>query len=731
MGINLQSLSLTSAFSSIINFFRSQENQRKFKDMSVNGSEGAFLIRLLANIFSTLSYRIVAQSRENYLSTAALPSSNIGLAVNLGYSVFRGSNLKRYIRITPNGNYTFPHLSQIGTFNEMYNIYVLRDNEDDDVELVEGQPRLVKTVVGRVKEETIVADTSDIKIFSLFTTGISEDYVLFVGSKEVPTTKIIKEMTEDKYLVRTNPYSSVDIAYLNTFANAKYTYGVDSEITIRYIELADVGNEPYTADMFKTYGTLNGVSNISTFLPFEPVEDIKVTAPLGHETQNLIRSKQDYANRMRQLVPSAVSTDWVAVTPTYTQITYLKNDYTLLTDIELENILNLLKNERYFGTPLPDVIPPRRDVAHLRISIALSNKYKNLADINLDIKNILGTYYDAVLGSTFNTFDLERKIESLSYVKYARVSHFINEREPNATYQVGYMISRDIIDGDKTDTKYYMASKILGLSGESAPVWSGLRPIQEVVEIDTGVEAKDGSLVWRAYKKLPGIRLEERENNQRYGVGDFVSDSNYEGYMFKCVDIVKTSGFTSPDLSYAEAGDFFVDGNIVWVAKEYSGLYDDWSSSTVYSLGSSVNVPTSTDLSLECISYTGTAGSEEEIDFEDTEYPIISIDTSQSPNAFIIEGDKRYYFQAGDIITATSSEESRSYTVKESVFNGTNTVIRVLQDIDTEIDFENLIAPIRGTKDGQILWSVIEDPTNIQYPWSSYTTFDHTLEVIN
>ena len=90
MGIDLQSLSITSAFSSIINFFRSQENNTKWRDLTAS-SEGSFLIRLLANVISTLSYRIVAQSRENYLSTASLPSSNIGVAVNLGYSVYSGS----------------------------------------------------------------------------------------------------------------------------------------------------------------------------------------------------------------------------------------------------------------------------------------------------------------------------------------------------------------------------------------------------------------------------------------------------------------------------------------------------------------------------------------------------------------------------------------------------------------------------------------------------------------
>ena len=190
MALDLQSLSITSVFNSIVNFFRSQENNSKWRDFST-GSEGSFLIRMLANVFSAISYRIVAQSRENYLSTAALTSSNVGIAVNLGYSAYRGSNLKREIVLIPSGNYVFPKLSVIGTYSNLYDIITL-----DDVSLEEGTPATIRTVVGKVKEETLVTGTSNTKFFSFFTTGISEDYVLYLDSQEVPTTSKIKEMID-------------------------------------------------------------------------------------------------------------------------------------------------------------------------------------------------------------------------------------------------------------------------------------------------------------------------------------------------------------------------------------------------------------------------------------------------------------------------------------------------------------------------------------------------------
>jgi hypothetical protein len=232
--LNLESLSITSVFNSIVNFFRSNENNTKWRDIS-RGSEASFLIRLLSNVFSAVSYRVVAQSRENFLSTAALPSSNIGLSIMDGYSVFRGRNLRRKIKILANGDYVFPKFSTIGNYNGEYTIVTA-----NDVSLENGEVAEIEVIVGNVKEQTITTGTSAVKIFSLFTTGISEDFSLFLDSKEVPVTNVIRDLYNDKYLVRTNPYGSVDVSYLNTFGTAKYKYGTGTEITIRYVELANV-----------------------------------------------------------------------------------------------------------------------------------------------------------------------------------------------------------------------------------------------------------------------------------------------------------------------------------------------------------------------------------------------------------------------------------------------------------------------------------------------------------
>jgi len=740
MAIDLQSLSITSAFNSIVSFFRSQENNTKWRDLT-NSSEGSFLIRLLANVMSVLSYRIVAQSRENYLSTAALTSSNVGIAVNLGYSAFRGSNLKRLVYLIPNGNYTLPKFSVIGSYDANHTILTL-----DDVDLQAGEVAELRVVVGNLREESFTAGTSDIKIFSLFTTGISEDYVLFKDSDEVPTTKVIKEMIYDKYLVRTNPYSSVDIAYLNSFSSARYKYGTGTEFTIRYVELEDVPVAPFTDNMFN-YGTLQDVVTISPYLPFESVDSIKVIAPLDHEIQNLIRSKVDYAGRLREIVPTVIETNYKAQTPTYTLITYLEEDGTLLTgskvyegtgaenkerlsNTEVEQVHSLLENENFFGTPLPDLTVPRREVADINIQMVLKNKYKNISDINLDIDNILKNNYNRSLAPRFNIYDLERLVEELSYVKYARVGFTINSRKTSTNYQLGYILSEG--------GNYYKVSKILGYTGETEPENGWVVPLVPGEAIDTQCVTKDGTIYWRCYKRLPNMStgsLMKRQPSMQFGLGDYMYLEQYPNYMFKCVDIVRESGISRPDTSTSVIGDFIVDGGVVWAVKERVNEVPEWQSLTQYQLGDSVNV--TGNYSLECISYTGTTGTEENIEFEKYEYDIVS--GSQTANSFSVAGNVTFYFRANDVVQALYSEGSTSFVVVSSVYDETTnttliTVTRYQDGTEAQVDpekaYTKLIVGQRGTVDGGILWTLIDNIEDVKYDWNSFVTFTHTLEIL-
>ena len=228
---------------------------------------------------------------------------------------------------------------------------------------------------------------------------------------------------------------------------------------------------------------------------------------------------------------------------------------------------------------------------------------------------------------------------------------------------------------------------------------------------------------------MPLNTLSQWKENSQFGIGDYVYSTGFADYMFKCIDLMKSTGSTAPDLTLLSKGDFITDGSIVWVIRDYSSEAPAWASYSNVRLGESRNVPTSNaTYSLECVSYTGTVGTEENLEFEQTEYPILST-TSDS---FVISGDKTSYFRIGDVIHAVHPEGVTAFEVTNCVYVLTEdkTTIVVRQTVDTSLGYTEIYAQERGTRDGQILWKLVDNIDSVTYDWNVYTTFDYDLDII-
>ena len=707
MALDLQALSISSAFSSILNFFKSQENNSKWKDLN-NGAEGIFLIRMLANILNSISYRLVTARRENYITTAQLLSSVLGMSVNYGYSANRGTNQRRLVQLTANGNYTLPRFSVVGAYDSEHDIILLEDTALSNKVTSE----LVVTV-GKIKEISFQAGTNDFTVFEQFTEGISEDIMLFVDDIEVPTSKKIQDLIHDKYLVRTNPACSVDILYLNTALNATHTYSTESTIKLRYIELEDLTLGNFSDDMF-VYGKLGDVLTINDFVDFESIDSIKRNAPLQHSTEGVVRSKVDYTSRAKDLVNNIIDTDYIALTPSYTQMTYLKDDFTMLSAGETENLLAKLKaGERLLGTLLPDITPSRREVVTVDIVLDLYDKFKDVNEIRTDINNLFLSNYEIKLAQTFNIYDLENLLKDLSYVFKARVQFHVDQRENTTLHQLG-----DIIQvGDN----YYKAAKILGMTGRMEPLWNV--PQQPQFEVDTGLETEDGALIWKCYKRL-NVNVKDWKAQDRHALGDFVVSEHYPDYMFKCIDIKKYSATTPPDVTVVTQGDFVIDGSIVWVCKTTNVTVPDRQNSHLYRLGDSVNIGGAT---FECVSYVGYTASTLP-QFEILDYDIVSV----TEKSLTIAGDVRDFFFANDKIKITTDIFNYTYLVTKTSYDAetNSTIISVAQNLDLSRRYIKVTPVHRGTSDGEIFWDIITDTKELQqvvYPWNTYNVFTYHL----
>ena len=709
MSLDLQAISITSAFTSILNFFKSQENNSRWRDLTT-GAEGIFLIRMLANIITSISYRLITARRENYLSTANLLSSVLGMAVNYGYSAYRGSNQRRRIEFTPDGNYTLPKLTVIGSYDAEHDIILLEETVLRNKEKIN-----LDVTIGKLKEFSFTAGTNEMQQFSQYIEKISEDYTLFVDGVEVPTSPYVYDLIHNKYLVRTNPSASVDILYNNTAKNATYSYGTESIIKMIYVELDSTEVGDFTSDMFM-YGTMSNVLTINDYIPFESVESIKINAPLQHCTEGIVRSKVDYTSRAQELVPNVKQVEYIALTPSYTLISYLKDDYTLLTQGEKDKLNErLIAGERLMGTLLPDITPPRRELISLNIYLELNTKFKDINDIKQDISNLIETNFSVNMHQSFNVYELERLIESLSYVFRAIVRYNIKDRTNSTLFNLG-----DIVLINNT---YYKADKILGLSGADEPEW--FVPQDTTVEVDTELETEDGAIIWKCYKRL-NVDMTEWKPRTRYGLGDYVYVESYPYYMFKCVDIKKYSATTPPDVTVVSPGDFIIDGSIVWVCKTTNVSTEERQNSHLYRLGDSVNI---NGVTFECVSYVGYTASSIS-SFEKNSYSILS----SGLNYFMVYGDVSEFFSQGDRIKATTDLYNYVYVVSSVSYDDvTNqTQIIVSQTLNTSKEYFNLIPEHKGTVDGEIFWSIVPEDVDfneVEYGWNTYNSFVFDLEV--
>lgn len=617
MALNIKSLSITAGFNRIKAYFQSQENNSKWKDLNT-GSEGNFFMRMISTILHVISTRVVTGRREQFHDTANFLSSNIGLAVNNGYSVKRGYNQRRVISFIPNDNMTIPKFTPIGEYDDGdHFIYTLKDYT-----FVAGEPQELEVVVGLLKEITWKANTSGLKKFVRYEQGISEDYMLLLDGTEVPTTDIKKEQyTEDKYYIYTNPWKSVTIEYSNNSKNANHKYDTDSDFVLRYIELDNMDMKDFNKSMF-VIGEVESTLVIETFVDFESVEEIKHNSPIYRETQNLVRSKADMADLVRNNASQIKETQFKPITPTYTAVCYRKQGNVLIEDYERENVISKLDPALAFGRPSPDITDPVREITTLDILLRVKNRYTDEASITADVNNIVNANYADILKGSFDIFDLEELIGQLSYVKSTRIELHIGKRTPYAKTFIGDLIEQG--------ENIYKCTTITGISGQDEPYWNIPSELTSQVAMDTGLETKDYNLIWKCYKRPKSMEdITLWKANHSYGIGEWVYSERVPNYMFKCIDTNKYSGTTAPDTTEVEIGEYVEDGELMLVCIPYVSTYAERLDNNHYRLGDKFNIGSQ---SFQYVGQIGFTNSDDTLHFTDTVYELYVFPEEDKPN---------------------------------------------------------------------------------------------------
>lgn len=693
MVIRLDSLSFSQIQSSLINYFNNQVEADRWRDF-YESSTGRFFIRLLSAFGSFVSYLNVVNRRETYITYAENRASLIGIAQNLGYSVLRGKNEIVELTVVPNITGLIPAFTVVGNVKSLDLITV------EDIQLNNATPVNVKLYIGKLSSEDVTIDTDKLKVFRFSSSNVSDYYRLKLNGNILPTSRNLRDLSNDKYVAISNPVGAVDISYIQ---EGSYKYLPNDTLTLEYIELNKVDYEQ--GELVFNFGSVINIVSNTPYLEPESNDSIRINAPLYHETQVLIRGRKDYLKEFKNLGYNLVSTNGIDFTPAIVELSYCRDNYTIINDGEKQDILNSLDNIRSFGIPLPRITPPNHVKLELNFNIKRqTNSLTELVDVTNDV-NSLTAYYEKTLNPRIDLETLEHDMEDFSYVKRVRVSINTVNRANSTKYRIG-----DFIKSPLMTNKIYMARYICKSSGVSEPLWS----------YETDDLILDNGIIWRCMPKY-SKNVKDWYPLRKYKVGDLVKSTSTvpeaQQYIFECIYIQRNSGATTPAFTPI-LKEFTEDGDLIWVCKNKINSDNLWQANTEYKLGDSIRFE---DFSYEVVGFKGSSNTTLPL-FKDTDnYSIISVDNS-NPYIFVIDGNKTEHFLTNDTVRVQASSFNNGYySVLGATFNGTNTEIQVEQQIPTNTVDGNIYMEDSLTSDGDILWQMIdEDEVLLRYNWNDY-----------
>lgn len=440
--VNPSNVSFDTIKTDLINYVKSKPNYASWKDFYDSGA-GTTLIELLAGFGTYLQFSIQASRRETYLAHAQQRSSVAGISETLGYSISRGTNVHLDLNITPSTTRLVKKMDIIGSYNDM-DVVALADYSFTSGVPITG----ISAVIGNLKTEDLVYSSNDVVITRFISPNVSNDIRLTLEGSEVPHTSNVFDLINDKYVAVSNAVGAVDVMYLNkggytqtvggviTNATVTYPYKTGDTLQLQYIELSEFVWDSNV--LVSDYGTVDNLGSAlsSTYIAPELLDTARVLAPLRHDTNGVVKGRADFKKLLQieatALVGDIVNTNSVDTSPAVVNLSYVKSDDTILTSGEKTNLLDILDSYRPFGVAQNTITDPINTAMGLNITITASASLNSVGQpqIDADMASILAPYRYR-LAVTVDTDAIEEAVETLSYVKIARVT--INPAMTGAT----------------------------------------------------------------------------------------------------------------------------------------------------------------------------------------------------------------------------------------------------------------------------------------------------------
>ena len=560
------------------------EDERTGFKTQFEGTNSRILVELLAAKSSDEIYHIITSRSENLLYYCNRLDSAIAIAQNSAYSVNRGSNIKLQLTITPSQTIVLPRMSVVGSAED-YDLIVA-----DALELTEGQEKTFDVYLGSVEEQTLTADTEDLLVFRFTNSNISEQIALYLNGSEVPTTKNILEMLNDKYFTISNAYGGVDAIYLNKNKDFTHRYANGSELKIKYIKFENITLSSIDIDSY--YGDVSKAIQLSSTVSPEQVTSVRTNAQLYAETQNRVVARDDFQKVFQYSNPEIIDAKGKDFSNAQVEVTYVKKNGELLTDAEYEAAYNNLYSRRSYGIPMcllshPDIM------LNLNILVLLQLTTGYSAVIPTYVRQVLAKQ-ELILGQEIDFSQIEHELEGYSFVKTARVLLQAEIYQGNKLVPEGTVFKPSTSNG-----KLYVVRNPLFLSGANEPSWSTA----------IGQTTIDNDLIWQteetSYTAQPNWKP-----STSYDVHSIVRTDKLTAVQFRCIGYTYKTGAIEPTWP-TEEGKFVNDGQIMWISVAKNVTAPTWTAQTRVEKGNVINPTAAGDVSFQAINYIPTSSSTE------------------------------------------------------------------------------------------------------------------------
>lgn len=534
-------------------------NQNTFTDFFNDGS-GSSVVDLAASLGAFFAYHIISQRKEFTLEQAVSYKSLIGNAYDKGYNVTRGKNLRLLLSVTPDTTGSLATWTTIGSYDE-YDIVLMQD-----INFTAGVPITMEVVLGNRQMESKIITTDKTTIFRFTSDDVTDDVRLLLNGSELPYSTNITDLLNDKYLLMTNSYGSVNAFYLQ---NGKYKYKTSDTILIDYIARNTVDISSVSVDGFYISGfTVTAMAESVARTAMEDKDNIRVGASLHAETSGIIKARGDFKKVLREMDDTIASTNDFDIQPGRIGVTVLKKDLTALTDSDKAKYSKIVS-----GASATGVANTMYTDAHLyEVPMTIYLTSLDSTTTSASLVSAVQAYlekYQYELGKSIDFYDIENYVESKqSNIKTARIT-VDSPTWSSRTYRIS-----DSCIPTKFEGKAYYVANITYRTGSTTPKWTTL----------TDGYVVDNQILWKEYSGDPeGVT--PWKANIAVVLGKLVVDQlGATSKVYECVGYVARTGQAEPDWSKGES--IIFDNQIVWakVSPEKATL-SSWKANSLLQVG--------------------------------------------------------------------------------------------------------------------------------------------------